>query len=319
MTLTWLAGPPAAPLNLTGDSLRFMVGSILGNRVRRVEDPELIDGRSTYVDDLRIPGTAHAVFVRSPLAHATITHLDTSNAERSPGVLAVHTAATLGREWVPSFAEVHELVGHGPLADGVVRYVGDPVALVVAETRAQAVDAAELVDVDYDLLDVVVDMEEALAPGAPLQFPEVGSNVAESVRAVHPEDAGDVLADAEVVVRARIENQRIATAPIEGNAILVDPRPDGDTLLTAYVATQHPHLTRDLLAKYTGLDEAAAAGGRAARRRRVRRQGRDPLPPRRDRRRRPARWGGRWRGPRPAARRCSRCTAGPRCSSPSSG
>ena len=99
----------------------------------------------------------------------------------------MHTAATLGREWVPSFAEVHELIGHGPLADGVVRYVGDPVALVVAETRAQAVDAAELVDVDYDLLDVVVDMEEALAPGAPLQFPEVGSNVAESVRAVHPD------------------------------------------------------------------------------------------------------------------------------------
>ena len=147
-----------------------------------------------------------------------------------------------------------------------MRYVGDPVALVVAETRAQAVDAAELVDVDYDLLDVVVDMEEALAPGAPLQFPEVGSNVAESVRAVHPQDSGDALADAEVVVRARIENQRVATAPIEGNAILVDPRPDGDTLLTAYVATQHPHLTRDLLVKYTGLDEAAAPGRRTARR-----------------------------------------------------
>src|SRR3954470_7667217 len=103
-----------------------MVGSILGNRVRRVEDPELIDGRSTYVDDLRVPGTAHAVFVRSPLAHATITHLDTVNAERSPGVLAVHTPATLGRDWVPSFAQVHEQIGHGPLADGVVRFVGNP-------------------------------------------------------------------------------------------------------------------------------------------------------------------------------------------------
>ena len=129
---------------------------------------------------------------------------------------------------MPSFAQIHEAVGHGPLADGVVRYVGDPVALVVAETRAQAVDAAELVDVDYDLLDVVVDMEEALAPGAPQQFPVVGSNIAQSVRAVHPPDAGDVLADAEVVVRARIENQRIATAPLEGNAILVDPRPGAD-------------------------------------------------------------------------------------------
>jgi carbon-monoxide dehydrogenase large subunit len=84
-----------------------MVGSILGNRVRRVEDPELIDGRSTFVDDLRLPGTAHAVFVRSPVAHATITQLDTSAAEGSPGVLAVHTAATLDRDWVPSFAELH--------------------------------------------------------------------------------------------------------------------------------------------------------------------------------------------------------------------
>ncbi|HET6937326.1 MAG TPA: xanthine dehydrogenase family protein molybdopterin-binding subunit, partial [Nocardioides sp.] len=157
-----------------------MVGSILGNRVRRVEDPELIDGRSTYVDDLRIPGTAHAVFVRSPLPHATITNIDTWNAEQAPGVLAVHTAETLGREFVPSFAEIHEAVGHGPLADGVVRYVGDPVALVVAETRAQAVDAAELVDVDYEPLDVVVDMEAALAPGAPQQFPVVGSNIAQS-------------------------------------------------------------------------------------------------------------------------------------------
>jgi carbon-monoxide dehydrogenase large subunit len=232
-----------------------MVGSILGNRVRRVEDPELIDGSSTFVDDLRVPGTAHAVFVRSPLAHARITRIDTWNAERAPGVLAVHTAETLGTGRVPSFAEINKLVGHGPLAHDVVRYVGDPVALVVAETRAQAVDAVELVDVDYDLLDVVTDMEDALAPGAPLQFPEVGSNVAASVRAVHPSGAGDVLAGADVVVRARIENQRVAVAPLEGNAMLVDPRPEGDTLLTAYVATQHPHLTRDLLARYTGLEK----------------------------------------------------------------
>src|SRR4051794_7244935 len=119
-------GHPYLP-HRSGDSLRFMVGSILGNRVRRVEDPDLITGRSTYVDDLRIPGTTHAVFVRSPLPHARVTHLDTSNAARSPGVLAVHTAATLGTDPVPSFAEIHDLVRHGPLADDVVRFVGDPV------------------------------------------------------------------------------------------------------------------------------------------------------------------------------------------------
>lgn len=233
-----------------------MVGSILGTRVRRVEDPELLTGQGTYVDDLRIPGTAHAVFVRSPLAHASIAAIDTTQAEQAPGVLAVHTAGTLGREWVPGFADVHQQIGHGPLADGVVRYVGDPVALVIAETRAQAVDAAELVDVEYEPLEVVVDMEQALAPGAPLQFPELGSNIAKSVRAIHPPDAGDVLAGAEVVVRARIENQRLATAPMEGHGILADPRPDPEhpeVQLTAYVSTQHPHGARNLLAKFTGL------------------------------------------------------------------
>ncbi|MDX6299256.1 MAG: aerobic carbon-monoxide dehydrogenase large subunit [Nocardioidaceae bacterium] len=233
-----------------------MVGSILGNHVRRVEDPELLTGRSTYVDDLRVPDTAHAVFVRSPFAHARIRAIDISDAERAPGVLAVHTSATLGSVPVPPFAVVNDKVGHPPLADGVVRYVGDPVALVVAATRAEAVDAAELVDIDYDELPAVVDMEAALAPDAALQFPELGSNIAKSVHAVHPDDAGDVLADADVVVRARIENQRIATAPLEGNAILADPRPAGDVLLTAYIATQQPHMARDLLVKLTGLEKS---------------------------------------------------------------
>jgi carbon-monoxide dehydrogenase large subunit len=235
-----------------------MVGSILGNHVPRVEDPDLVTGRSRYVDDIRVDDRTHAVFVRSPMAHARILGIDTAEAERAPGVLAVHTAATLPAGPVPSFAQINDKVTQGPLATDTVRYVGDPVALVVAETRAQAVDAAELVDVDYDELPAAVDMEAALAPDAPLQFPELGSNIAQSVRAIHPDDAGDVLADADVVVRARIENQRIANAPIEGNAILVDPRPDPENpeiLLTAYISTQHPHLARDLMARYTGLEQ----------------------------------------------------------------
>jgi carbon-monoxide dehydrogenase large subunit len=227
-----------------------MVGSLLGNAVPRVEDPDLVTGRSTFVDDLRIAGTAHAVFVRSSFAHARITGIDTTEAERAPGVLAVHTSETLGTDPVPPFAEVNKLCGHAALAFDVVRYVGDPVALVVAETRAQAVDAAELVDVDYEELPVVADMEAALADDAPLQFPELGSNVAASVSA----DGSDPLAGADLVVRARIENQRIATAPIEGNAILVEPtHPDGPGV-TVHVATQQPHLARDLVSRYTGLD-----------------------------------------------------------------
>src|SRR3954464_15652021 len=173
-------------------------GSILGNAVRRVEDPDLVVGAGDFVDDLRIDGTLQAIFVRSPFAHARITRVDTDEAEASPGVVAVYTARSLDSDPVPPVAVVNEACGRAALTGDAARYVGDPVALVVAETRAQAVDAAELVDVDYDLLDVVVDMEEALAPGAPLQFPEVGSNVVRSVRAVHPEDAGDVLAGADV-------------------------------------------------------------------------------------------------------------------------
>ncbi|MDQ6642040.1 MAG: xanthine dehydrogenase family protein molybdopterin-binding subunit [Actinomycetota bacterium] len=235
-----------------------MVGSLLGNAVRRVEDPDLVTGRSTFVDDLRIAGTAHAVFVRSSFAHARIAAIDTAEAERSPGVLAVHTSETLGSKPVPPFAEVNAACVHAALAVDAVRYVGDPVALVVAETRAQAVDAAELVDVDYEELPVVADMEAALADDAPLQFPELGSNVAASTRSGAPTgDDADVLSGAAVTVRARIENQRVATAPIEGNAILVEPtHPDGPGV-TVHVATQQPHMARDLVARYTGLDKSA--------------------------------------------------------------
>ncbi len=228
---------------------QLRTGSILGNAVRRVEDPELVVGAGDYVDDLRVDGTLQAIFVRSPFAHATIVGIDTSEAESAPGVVAVFTAATLGGNPVPPFAEVNKQVERGPLTGDVARYAGDPVALVVAETRAQAVDAAELVDVDYDELPVVADMEAALAVDAPLQFPEIGSNIAASVR---DSDASDPFEGADTVVRLRIENQRIAVAPIEGNAILVEPH--GDSIVV-HVATQHPHMARDLLATFTGLEK----------------------------------------------------------------
>jgi carbon-monoxide dehydrogenase large subunit len=223
-----------------------MPGSLLGTEVRRVEDPELLVGRGTFVDNLRLPDCAHAVFVRSPFAHAVVTGVDTSAAEAAPGVLGVFTAASLGDTPAPSFMEV-EGITRLPLAGDRVRYVGDPVALVVARTRAEAVDAAELVDVDYDPLPAVVDMEAALEPGAPLQFEDLGTNIARGWR--DPDDT-DPFAGADVVVRLRMENQRLATAPIEPNAIAVVP---GDGGLVAHVSTQHPHMTRDMLAGYTGL------------------------------------------------------------------
>jgi carbon-monoxide dehydrogenase large subunit len=224
-----------------------VLGSILGNAVRRVEDPELLAGQGTFVDNHRIEGTLHAIFVRSPFAHARITNIDTALARKAPGVVAVLTSADLSDDPVPPFAEVNAVCARRPLAHEKVRYAGEQVALVLAETRAQAVDAAELVDIDYDELPVAADVDTALAPGAPLQFEELGTNIAIGLRDV---DDSDPLVGADHLVRVRMENQRIATAPIEGHAILARPIDDG---LTVWVATQQPHLARDLIATYTGL------------------------------------------------------------------
>ena len=232
-----------------------MPGSILGTEVRRVEDRELLLGQGTFVDNLtstELDGerVAHAIFVRSTFAHARITGIDTGNAAAAEGVLAVYTADHLGREGLPSFANVNTQAPRAALAVDKVRYVGDPVALVVAETRAQAVDAAELVDVDYEDLPAVTDVEDALADGAPLQFEEIGSNIATFRAPQDPSD--DVLDDADHVTRVRMVNQRIAVAPIEGNAILVRPTEAG---VEAWVSTQHPHLAKELLAKALGVEE----------------------------------------------------------------
>ncbi len=165
-------------------------------------------------------------------------------------MLAVYTADDLGRDGLRSFANVNKLAPRAALAVDKARYAGDPVALVVAETRAQAVDAAELVDVDYDDLPAVTDVEDALADDAPLQFEAIGSNIA-TFRAAHDTEA-DVLDDADHVTRVRMVNQRIAVAPIEGNAILVRPTDEG---MEVWISTQHPHMSQDLLAKAIGVEK----------------------------------------------------------------
>jgi carbon-monoxide dehydrogenase large subunit len=216
-----------------------MPGSILGNRVRRVEDPELLLGRGRYVGDIAVPGLAHVVFVRSPIAHARITGIDIGEAAHAPGVLAVYTAADLGLPVVHGLMVLNPAAGRPPLAVDQVRFVGDTVVAVVAETRAEAVDAAELVVVDYDPLDAVVDPELALAAGAPLQFEDMGTNLAAGFR---DPDGPDPLAGAAHVVRARIDNQRVAVVPMETNAITVVPGDDGDGHeLTIWISTQMPH------------------------------------------------------------------------------
>ncbi len=224
-------------------------GSILGNPVRRVEDPRILRGEAKYFDDLNPDGTVHVVFVRSTMAHARITGIDTSEAESMPGVVAVHTHTTMDLPPVQGFVMMPPAFNRPPLADGIVRFVGDIVAAVFAETRAQAVDASEMVIVDYDPLPVVVDPEAALEDGAPILFPEHGSNLA--IEFNFGEDP-EILDGSDVVVQGRFVNQRVAVVPMEANGIIVEPGPD-DTL-TLTVPTQAPFGVRDPLAGALGLD-----------------------------------------------------------------
>lgn len=236
-------------------------GSILGNAVRRVEDPRILHGAAQYFDDFEVDGLLHMVFVRSTMAHARIESIDTSEAAAMPGVVGVYTAADLSLEPLQGFAMVPAALSRPPLATERVRFVGDAIAAVIAETRSEAVDAAEFVIVDYDPLPAVVDPEVALADGAEILFPEHGSNLA--IEFNFGEDP-TIFDDADVVVEGRFVNQRVAAVPMESNGILVEV--DGDAV-TAYVPTQAPHGVRDPLASVLGLEPdqvrviAPAVGG----------------------------------------------------------
>jgi aerobic carbon-monoxide dehydrogenase large subunit len=229
----------------------------VGQAIRRKEDPPLIRGRGRYVDDIQLPGTLYAAIVRSPHAHARITSIDASEAEGRNDVHLVLTgedlkdlAAPLPMAWAPPGVEV-KTPEHWPLARGKVCHVGDPVAVVVADTKYGAVDAAEQIYVDYEELPVVIDPEKALEDGSPVIHDELGTN--------HSYDwslgGGDVekaLAEADVVVERRIVNHRTAGAAIEPRAALAEWRAG---YLTLYSTTQVPHLVRLQLAGVLGVAE----------------------------------------------------------------
>jgi aerobic carbon-monoxide dehydrogenase large subunit len=225
-----------------------MPGSVLGSALARVEDAELLTGAGCFVDDVPLPGALHVAFVRSPHPHAVITGVDVAAAGAAPGVVAVRTAVDLELPAHHGFAVVNAELARSPLATERVRFVGEAVAVVAAESAAAAAGAAALVEVGYEPLPAVVDPEEALEPGAVLQYPGLGTNLVAGVRS--PAEP-DPLAGAEVVVRARMVNQRVAVVPLEGNAIAVRPEPDDG--LTVWVSTQTPHLLRDTIAKLFGL------------------------------------------------------------------
>jgi carbon-monoxide dehydrogenase large subunit len=227
-------------------------GSILGNPVRRTEDGRLLAGAGQFVGDLHREGCLEVAFVRSPLAHARIVRIETAAAAALPGVVAVHTAQDLGLVPRLGFAVLPDVFARPPLARDRVRFAGEAGAVVVAENASAAPDARDAVQVEYDALPALVDLETAALDDAPLLFPEHGSNVA--FRVEYGQDA-DPLLGADVVVRERFVNQRLAAVPLEANAVLAQPSPDGDGI-EVWASTQRPFQLRDAIAEELGLAES---------------------------------------------------------------
>ena len=239
-----------------------MATRYFGAPVTRNEDPRLLAGQALFVDDVELPGLLHAAFYRSPYAHARIKRVDVSRALARPGVIAAYTAADLGDYWQPGPLLVPPPPVAGivfnartqvPLAKDKVRHAGESIVLVIAESRYIAEDAMQDIDVDFEPLPAVVDLEQALAPGAALVHADVGSNVAAHVI----QRKGDYAAakqQAHLVVRRRFHYDHGASAPIETRGVVAqwDARAGK---LTVWDTTQAPVVIRNGLAAMLNLNE----------------------------------------------------------------
>ncbi|MFI5041089.1 MAG: xanthine dehydrogenase family protein molybdopterin-binding subunit [Acidimicrobiales bacterium] len=230
-------------------------GSILGNAVLRLEDPTLLTGAGKYVDDLDSTGAARVVFVRSSMAHGELRSVDVDAARTMPGVLAVYHAGgdDLGLAPFQSFPLLSEAFNRPVFARDRVRFVGDIVAAVVAETGPQAVDAAEAVVIDLDPLPVVVSQTAALGPDAPLLFPDNGTNVCFATAFGADEDP---LEGAEAVAEVAMVSQRLAGVPMESNGCLMVPG-EPAAGITCWISHQAPHSVQPALAGVLGLEPEA--------------------------------------------------------------
>ena len=236
-----------------------MGARVFGSAIRRREDPRLITGTATYTDDLMLPGMVHAAILRSPYAHARIKKIDTHRARHAPGVIAVFTGADTNAllkpmpcAWLLPNADL-KVATYQPVATDVVRYVGECVAVVVAENRYQAQDALDLIDVDYDPLPAAVDPKKATAKGAPQLHADVPGNLAFHWT-VAGGDVDAAFASADVTVSDRIIQQRLIPTAIETRAALASfVKATGE--LTLWNTTQNPHILRFLASLITGVPE----------------------------------------------------------------
>jgi len=233
--------------------------TLFGSAIKRREDPRLLTGSATYTDDIKLPGLTYAAFLRSPYAHARISAVDVREARKAPGVVAVYTGADIKDRAgpVPCAWNVPncdlKIPAHPLLAFDTVRYVGDGVAMVVAESRAAARDALDLIDVSYDTLDAGVDPEKMAQPGAPQLHTDVPGNMA-FTWVVAGGDAERAFQTAEVTVTQRIVQQRLLPTAMEPRAAVASYN-KGSGQLTLWATSQNPHIHRFLCSVMLRLPE----------------------------------------------------------------
>ncbi|HEY6542599.1 MAG TPA: molybdopterin cofactor-binding domain-containing protein [Ktedonobacteraceae bacterium] len=235
------------------------IAASIGTPIKRREDPRLITGQATYVDDIKLSGMLHMAILRSPYGHARINSINTEAAKKHPGVKAVYTAEDFSDIGTVAIAvplgEIANGMGlHGPLASGKVRFYGDPVAVIIAHDRYVARDARDLIEVDYEPLPAAIDVEAAMQEGAPLLYEEFGTNVAFGM---HPPTVEidkvfeQTVADGGIVIKQRMVNQRLAPNSMETRGVVADYNKSSKTL-TVWASSQNPHILRNILAALIG-------------------------------------------------------------------
>ncbi|HVS47304.1 MAG TPA: molybdopterin cofactor-binding domain-containing protein, partial [Candidatus Dormibacteraeota bacterium] len=237
------------------------VTTMIGAKIHRREDPRLITGRGRYVDDMKLNGMLHVGFVRSPYGHARIKSIDVTDAAKAPGVVAVYTArdfeGLLQGEMPVTISFVPDKkqpIGWAFIAKDEARYHGEIVAVVLAREKSQAADATVLVSVDYEPLPAVVDLDKAVESKSPTAHTGIPDNIAWDMTV----GAGDVdaaFADADVVVKQRILQQRLFPIAMEGRAVLVEYVPF-ENHLTMWTSSQVPHWVRLCLTLAMGIPES---------------------------------------------------------------